>query len=534
MAAVIIFLIGRFSVVRSRLALGLDCRGRGAREIKPRRQRLGTALLSKKTARAGSTLRQAGQRNHSQATEPRPTRLAAWGSMLLLVAFSSFLHAQEPIVGDERDSQIRELRELVLQLESRLERLEKDRSPNRLSSEPAGSTSVAAQASTPRSPSSAAEDRGIRDFLANTTINFALDGYYAYNFNHPIGRVNLLRAYDVSSNSFSINQANLILEQAPDASAGRRFGARLDLMYGQATETLQGSATNELRPQVYRPLFEAYGTYVAPLGSGLTIDFGKWASALGLENNYNKDQINYSRSYYFNFLPFYHTGFRTTYSFNPQLTLSYWLVNGVQQTEDFNGFKSQAFLVTIKPSRKVSWNANYYVGQEQRDVAAVLNPALPSAPTQPGLPTQSIVPTPDGREHIFDSYLTFNPTPRLTLAAEGDYVVNRTFYDSSPAHVLGGAGYLRYQFTPQFALATRAEYLSDHGGLFSAITQALKENTVTAEYKFAEGFVARAEYRRDYSNHPFFLTDTAGTLNKEQNTATLGLIWWMGRKQGAW
>jgi len=346
--------------------------------------------------------------------------------------------------------------------------------------------------------------------------------------------VNLLRAYDVSSNSFSINQVNLLVEQAPDPSQGRRFGARLDFQYGQATEATQGSTANELRPQAYRPLFQAYGTYVSPVGSGLTIDFGKFASALGIEGNYTKDQINYSRSYLFDFLPFYHMGFRSTYSFNPKLAFSYWLVNGSQQIEDFNGFKSQGFLFTIKPSSKVIWNMNYYTGQEQPDVVAVLNPGLPGGPTQPGLPVTSISPAPNGREHILDSYVTWTPTGKLVLAAEGDYVINRVFSHSSPAHDTGGAGYIRYQFTPKFALATRAEYLSDGGALFSGVSQALKENTFTAEYKFAEGFLARAEYRRDYSNRPFFLTEVTGKLDKQQNTATLGLVWWMGRKQGSW
>lgn len=71
-------------------------------------------------------------------------------------------------------------------------------------------------------------------------------------------------------------------------------------------------------------------------------------------------------------------------------------------------------------------------------------------------------------------------------------------------------------------------------GLFSGVTQDLKEDTLTAEYKFAEGFVSRLEYRRDFSNRPFFLTHTPGVLRREQQTATLGLIWWFGRKQGTW
>jgi len=35
--------------------------------------------------------------------------------------------------------------------------------------------------------------------------------------------------------------------------------------------------------------------------------------------------------------------------------------------------------------------------------------------------------------------------------------------------------------TDKAAVATRAEYLSDRGGLFSGITQALKENTITLD-----------------------------------------------------
>src|SRR4029077_6833538 len=75
------------------------------------------------------------------------------------------------------------------------------------------------------------EERKVLDFLHGTTINVGLDGYYAYNFNHPVGRVNLLRAYDVLSNEFSLTQASVILERAPDPAAGRRWGARVDLQF---------------------------------------------------------------------------------------------------------------------------------------------------------------------------------------------------------------------------------------------------------------------------------------------------------------
>ena len=187
------------------------------------------------------------------------------------------------------------LQKRVTELESEVQELKKVVRQLRSGTQPEASA-PAPGASLQQDKSAAADDKSKLDFFPGTTINLNLDGYYGYSFNRPIGRVNLLRAYDVTSNSFSLNQANLVVEHAPDVAAGNRFGARLDLQFGQATETLQGSAVNENRPQVYRPLFQAYGSYVFPVGNGLTVDFGKWASAMGIENNYTKDQMNYSRS----------------------------------------------------------------------------------------------------------------------------------------------------------------------------------------------------------------------------------------------
>jgi hypothetical protein len=470
-----------------------------------------------------------------------PKRLRTPGNRIVMVTlaaatFLAPLRAQEQLDQTPASArEVRELRELVQELQVKVANLERQLAKRPVapvpdeSGPPDSPTAQLASATGVTSP-----ERDVPDFWHGTTINLGVDGYYGYNFNRPVGRVNLLRAYDVSSNSFSLNQANLMVERAPDVAAGRRFGARLDLQFGQATETLQGSAANELRPQTYRPVFQAYGTYVFPVGNGLTVDFGKWSSAMGIENNYTKDQMNYSRSYFFDFLPFYHMGARASYQFSHFATLTYAVVNGTQQTEDFNGFKSQIMFLTLRPAKTVSWNINYHGGQEQRDVVPVLNPGFPSGPTQPGLPDTSIIPTPNGHLHIFDSYFTWTATPKLTLAAEGDYVINRVFSHSVPTHVSGGAAYARYQLTPKVALAARAEYLSDRGGLFSGTTQALKENTLTYEYKLAEGFLVRTEWRRDFSNRPFFLTEQVGALKKEQNTATVGLVWWMGGKQGSW
>lgn len=340
------------------------------------------------------------------------------------------------------------------------------------------------------------------------TVSAYVDGYYGWNTNRPAGRENQLRAYDTTSNGFSLNQADLLLEKAPATAAGRRWGYRLDLQFGQATETLQGSALNEPRPQIYRNVFQAYGTYVAPLGRGLTVDFGKWASSLGYEGNYTKDQINYSRSYWFNFLPFYHMGARTAYSVNDRLQVSYWLVNGANQSEDFNGAKSQVVQVIFKPWKGVSWTAQYYAGREAAGTAG-------------------------GRLHIVDTYATWT-RGRLTMAGEADFAVLRGESGQASKRVTGGAAYARYQVNGRMYVGQRYTRLNDRAGLYSGRAQSLNDLTSTLGYRLGEGFEWRLECRRDFSDMPYFRAGQAGPLRVAQSTVTVGLLWWAGGKQGVW
>jgi hypothetical protein len=471
-------------------------------------------------------------------------------ALALLVFLSAEPRAQttaSPPAGQRSSetNELRELREAVRELQVQVAELKRELRDQRRSdsatlasaADPVPTAAAATSALAVQAAPDAAQarqespDLGL-DFLRRTTIDVGIDTYYGFNFNYPIGRVNFLRAYDVSSNAFSLNQANVILKQVPDLSAGRRFGARLDLQFGQATETLQGNAANEPRPNVYRHVFQAYGTYVFPAGNGLTLDVGKFASPLGYENNYSKDQMNYSRSYWFDFLPFYHMGARVSYKLNDGVTLNYWLVNGTQQTEPFNGFKDQLFGVVLQPRKTINWTLNYYLGQEHPDVVFFPNGgAPPNSPTEQGLPFQPIANAPNGRLHIFDTYITWQARPKLTFVLEGDYVIERLLRESVPSHVSGGAAYVQYRFTPKIALAARGEYLSDRGGLFSGKTEALKEITVTYGYKLVSGFLVQAEFRRDFSNQPVFLTDTLGVFSKHQNTATVGLIWWFSNKK---
>jgi hypothetical protein len=341
-----------------------------------------------------------------------------------------------------------------------------------------------------------------------------LESYYQFNANRPPDRISLLRAYDTRANTFAIQQATVLAELAPAPEEGRRFGMRLDLMFGQATETVQGGIANEPRPDVYRHIWQAYGSYVFPLGRGLRTDVGKFASNLGFETNYAKDNDHFSRAYLFHFLPFYHSGVRASLPVHDDVTLFYMLTNGIQQTEEFNDFKSNHVAAVITPAANVSWTLNYYAGQEQADNGAAAGP--------------------DGWFRVLDSYVTWTPTARLGLGLDVNRVTNEVDA-GGPALTLAGLGvYARYAVAPRATVSMRYERLDDEG-LFAGLDQVLQETTVTGEWRFADGFLARAEYRRDWSDTPYF-TGRLGRIDprRHQQTLSVGLVWWLGSKRGAW
>ena len=168
----------------------------------------------------------------------------------------------------------------VARLEERVAALESAGKPV----QPASAAPPPAELAAPPAETATASQSAPLTFLDGTTLNLNLDAYYGFNFNNPIGRVNLLRAFDVSSNAFSLNQAGIIFDNLPDPDKGKRWGFRLDLQYGQATASLQGNPSNEPRPDIYRSIFQAYGSYVIPIGHGLNVDVGslpaRWASRI--------------------------------------------------------------------------------------------------------------------------------------------------------------------------------------------------------------------------------------------------------------
>jgi hypothetical protein len=68
----------------------------------------------------------------------------------------------------------------------------------------------------------------------------------------------------------------------------------------------------------------------------------------------------------------------------------------------------------------------------------------------------------------------------------------------------------------------------------TALVQKLQSRVDLLEEKLAANLVLRQEWRTDFSNQAYFLTDVLGSLKRQQSTATMGVVWWFGSKKSPW
>src|SRR5271167_3475984 len=176
----------------------------------------------------------------------------------------------------------------------------------------------------------------IAGLLGPTTISGFVDAYYGYNYNHPLEvdpffptfAGNGLQAFTNETNSFALNMVELIVDKAPDAtSAESRAGYHIAAGYGEAASVVNGADITGDGSNFY--LKEAYMSYLAPVGKGLTVQVGKFVTPIGAEVIESNANWNYTRSILFYYaIPYFHFGANAKYVFNPKWSITGYLVNG--------------------------------------------------------------------------------------------------------------------------------------------------------------------------------------------------------------
>ncbi len=177
----------------------------------------------------------------------------------------------------------------------------------------AASTGVASAQEAPPTADPVPEVSPEPNPFRHVVFGVTLEGYYQWNANEPYDRITpAARLRHARQHVRAPADGDRHRERArrrrrPPLRRTRRPAVRPG--HGRRCRAVR---PNEPRPDVYRNVWQAYGTYVFPVGRGLQTDFGKFASNLGYETNYAKDNHHFSRALLFNFLPYYHSGLRVS------------------------------------------------------------------------------------------------------------------------------------------------------------------------------------------------------------------------------
>ena len=331
-------------------------------------------------------------------------------------------------------------------------------------------------------------------------VNAFVSTAYEYNGNRPTTGTSSYRVFDFIDNSFNLDVAELVVQIAPVKPNDAGF--RVDFAAGNSIPQVTKSQDQAVAQFDLQQLFVSY---IAPIGSGLRFDFGKYVTHLGYEviEGYDGYNDNYSRSILFGYaIPFTHTGVKASYAFSSKVSAMVEVVNGWDLVRDNNHSKSVGAQVSLTPVAPLSVLLNWIGGPELANDNHT-------------------------KRNVFDVVAILKPTKILTLGVNGDYGVEdgtSTVNPGSNATWKGIAGYATVAITNKFSVALRGETFHDEDGvrLATGSNATLSEGTLTPAFKFTDNVLLRGEVRFDRANQPILAK--RGTLAERQATVGANVI----------
>jgi Putative beta-barrel porin-2, OmpL-like. bbp2 len=359
--------------------------------------------------------------------------------------------------------------------------------------------------------------------LGKVTLGGYVEAAFSYNFNQPSNGITNERGFDNRHDTFTLSNAALDTQWEKGPAAARliaQFGQTPDTYY-LAEPSLRGTASVPTEgASTWKYLQQAYVSYKAPLGLGLTFQLGIFTSPIGLESMAIKDDWNWSRSNLFFGLPFYHTGLRATQQVTDKLAATIAVYNGWNSVLDDNPEKSFSGQLAYTDSDRLLFSVLYFGGVERPEHA------------------------PEGRafRQLFDAWVQGKIVSPLWVAMNVDTGFEPNNFGTSWWGA--AAGYVRVQPHRVLYLAARGDFFREHRAGDAAGTASpiiwpvawVASGTGTFEVRPVDGLLARLEYRHDQAADALYFAGHvagAGTTKqpfvpnaRRQDTLTLGATAW--------
>jgi hypothetical protein len=341
-----------------------------------------------------------------------------------------------------------------------------------------------------------------------------LDGSYTQNFNNPADKINQLRIFDVDSNQFRPNLAQVVLEKEAKAGGGwkDRTGFRVKGNAGRDSDFIGGFNLSN-----WADFQEAYLQYVAPVGHGLNVKLGQFNALIGYEVVESPRNPNYSRSWLFGLgQPFTTRGGRVSYDFTNRISVSVGAISYINSARaDSRNDPLMESALSVSPSERINLTLYSLAG-----------------------PRPGATGTAGGTILLVGGFAGFHVTDHTSLVIESYYANQANssqVSEAGNARWNGVAGYVIHDFNRQWGLRLRAELFEDAGGFVTcegttdyqpkadvcfgatsataapSIAQTLWEITSTLQYRPFKSLTTRLEFRYDKSNRNVFQLGSRAT-----------------------
>ena len=326
------------------------------------------------------------------------------------------------------------------------------------------------------------------DFFKNWKIRGWAESYFVYssnaadkdtvNANQGLSAIKARdlsiegRTFDVHRNRPTLTILEVELEKVPQLSSWldpQAVGFKLDVNWGDTYDIIWNTVNKALgRPghkedvlgDADRFLSHYSIGYVAPVGKGLRVDFGKFVTHIGGETIESIKNNNFSHGYLYSFgIPFQDFGFRFNYPWTDTLYTEFYVLQGWNVTyKDNNGGKTIGPAIGWTPNPRVSMYAQYLGGPEQRD-------------------------NDNHYRHLLDLGLSLNPIDPFNILLSADVGYERNVFSKKDTWWDGIMGVFRYKVTDAFEPAFRAEIYNDPDGFTTGVPQTVGEVTLTLNYR---------------------------------------------------
>jgi hypothetical protein len=312
-----------------------------------------------------------------------------------------------------------------------------------------------------------------------------LDLSYPVDFNFPENQDWRSKATTPRVNRLTPNMALAYVRK--DANEESRWGLEFGVQGGydpnrQVPQDIPARDRPLAGADTLKHFSRANVSYLAPVGTGVTLTAGIFNSFIGYESFYAKDNFNYTRTYLPDYSPYFMMGVSAQYSLSENVKHVLYVINGYSWLSRPNDVPSYGTQVSWTPNPQLTLTQNFYYGPDQSNTDLKY-------------------------WRFFSDSIVQWKGDSLTLAMSYDIgTENAAEQPGSPRTFwTGGALYSWWQITGRWGASIRPEFYWDRNGRLTGAQQLIKAITTTLEYKvpvFSTITRLRLEYRYDDSTGP--------------------------------